>query len=68
MYCVRRRSEKPDLDTLWFPEEAITESKLQHMIDAATHYLIELNPIPDWRLDVISIELYQGKRTQPVIH
>jgi putative endonuclease len=51
-----------------FPEEAITESKLQHMIDAATHYLIELNPIPDWRLDVISIELYQGKRTQPVIH
>lgn len=51
-----------------FPEESISESKLQHMIDAAAHYLAELDPAPDWRLDVISVELNHGNRTQPVIH
>lgn len=51
-----------------FPEESISELKLQHMIDAAAHYLAELDPIPDWRLDVISVELHHGNRTQPVIH
>lgn len=45
-----------------FPEEAVTELKQQHLLDAAESFLQshpELNG--DWRIDVISIERTEGK-------
>lgn len=38
------------------PEEAVTETKLTHMIDSAESYLQE-NPhlLQDWRIDVIAV-------------
>lgn len=39
-----------------YPEEAITEEKLDHMINSAECYLDEHPEFPDnWRLDVIAI-------------
>ena len=42
--------------TFGMPEDAITEEKLEHLINTAEYYLQE-NPIPDvsWRIDVIAI-------------
>lgn len=39
----------------FFPEEAITPTKQQHMMDAADHYCAE-NEIDHWQIDVIAVE------------
>ena len=41
-----------------FPEEAVTEEKLEHLTTAAELYLLEYLEEQDWRIDVIAI---QGK-------
>lgn len=40
------------------PEEAVTESKMQHLIDSAEHYL-QSNNLDDinWQIDVIAVEI-----------
>jgi putative endonuclease len=51
-----------------FPEEAVTESKKQHILDAAQSYLNE-HPqmLGDWRIDVISVQSLKGKLPE-IIH
>ena len=51
-----------------FPESAVNPRKLQHMIDAASHYLADLDESPNWRLDVISIVLSSSKDEKPEIY
>jgi putative endonuclease len=48
----------------FFPEEAITPTKQQHMFDAAEHYCAE-HEIDHWQLDVIAVEGRPG--IDPVI-
>jgi len=40
------------------PEEAVTERKIQHLVESAEHYLQE-HPdlIEDWQIDVIAIQV-----------
>jgi putative endonuclease len=38
-----------------FPEEAVTEEKLDHLISAAESYLQKHQEITSWRMDVLSI-------------
>lgn len=45
-------------DTYGFPEEAVTEEKMEHIYGAAEEYLAEHLDIEAWRIDVIAI---QGK-------
>ncbi len=51
-----------------FPEEAITQIKQQHILDAAQGYLTE-HPemLGDWRVDVISVQALKGKLPE-IIH
>lgn len=51
-------------DRYGYPEEGITEIKLQHMVDCAMFYLNQLNPDDrrPFRLDAISIRLDESKR------
>jgi len=44
----------------FFPEEAITPTKQQHMYDAAEHYCAE-HEIDHWQIDVIAVEGKPGK-------
>lgn len=45
------------------PEEAVTASKLAHIVNAAGHYLVSLNtPEEQWRIDVVAICLDAGGR------
>ena len=41
-----------------FPEESVTDEKLDHLQNAAEEYLAEHLEVKDWRVDVIAI---QGK-------
>jgi putative endonuclease len=47
-----------------FPEEAITPSKAQHMLDAAEHYATE-HEIDHWQIDVMAVEGKPG--AQPTL-
>lgn len=39
-----------------YPEEAITEEKMEHMLNSAEHYLLEHPELEEnWRVDVISV-------------
>ena len=38
-----------------FPEQAVNQSKLEHMIQSAQHYLTEGKMDCGWRLDVIAV-------------
>jgi putative endonuclease len=40
---------------LGYPEEAVDERKLTHLIEAAQQYNLEQDSDLDWRIDVISI-------------
>ena len=49
-----------------FPEESITASKQEHIISSALHYMQQQpNRDRDWRVDVITIELYKNR--EPII-
>ena len=39
----------------FFPEDAITPAKQQHMLDAAEHYCAE-HEIDHWQIDVVAVE------------
>ncbi len=41
-----------------YPEEAVTEEKIEHIHNVAEDYLVEHLEVTDWRIDVIAI---QGK-------
>lgn len=41
-----------------YPEEAVTETKIEHLLEASESYLLEHLDVQSWRLDVIAI---QGK-------
>ncbi len=38
-----------------YPEEAVTQSKLSHMIHSAEHYLQQKNLSVPWRIDVVAV-------------
>ena len=58
-----RRSEN-----FGFPEEAVTESKRKHILEAAQSFMSDnLQLVVDWRIDVISIQALQGKSPE-IIH
>jgi putative endonuclease len=38
-----------------FPEEAVTETKLEHLIEAAEAYLEKQAVLPPWRVDVLAV-------------
>jgi putative endonuclease len=38
-----------------FPEEAVTEEKIEHLIEAAERYLEDHTEIHSWRIDVLAI-------------
>lgn len=44
-------------DQFGFPEESITETKMNHMVESAQGYIIEnYSNDPEWRIDVIAIQ------------
>jgi putative endonuclease len=45
-------------DTFGYPEEAVTEEKMDHLYGAAEEYMADHLEIENWRIDVIAI---QGK-------
>ncbi len=45
-------------DTFGYPEEAVSEEKMDHLYGAAEEYIAEHLEIEKWRIDVIAI---QGK-------
>jgi putative endonuclease len=50
------------------PEEAVTVSKLTHMIESAESYLLEHPDLEkDWQLDVIAIRKSSGQQPE-IIH
>jgi len=50
-----------------YPEEAITRSKIDHMISSAEAYLLTLLDFEgDWRIDVVAVEINELDN-QPVI-
>jgi putative endonuclease len=49
------------------PEEAVTASKQQHMLDAAQSYLQEHELEGDWRVDVISVLRHKGQPPE-IVH
>lgn len=52
-----------------YPEEAITEKKLVHMIESAENYLQEQTDFKgNWRIDVIAIHKRNGKETPEITH
>lgn len=51
-----------------FPEEAVGEEKLAHLLDSAAHYLIETDQDLDWRVDVIAINKNQQKGNFEIKH
>jgi putative endonuclease len=52
-----------------YPEEAVTENKITHLIDSAEFYLQE-NPDfnVDWRIDVIAIQVDPRRNTPSLTH
>ena len=59
---VKTRSTK----TFGEPEIAITETKLQHMINAALTYMQEFGEEENWRIDVIAVSLNKSKQTEDI--
>lgn len=52
-----------------YPEEAITETKLTHMIESAQHYLQENSePDIDWQIDVISVQKSKHQSDPTITH
>ncbi|MEK6221139.1 MAG: YraN family protein [Chloroflexota bacterium] len=52
-----------------YPEEAITLSKQNHMLEAAQHYLFEeYSEPPDWQIDVIAILGKLNSTSPEIIH
>ncbi len=41
-----------------YPEEAVTETKIEHLLEVSESYLLEHLEVQSWRLDVVAI---QGK-------
>ena len=61
---VKTRSSR----TYGNPEEAVTETKLTHMIDSAESYLQEnTDSLQDWRIDVIAVTKTSGYNPE-IIH
>ena len=51
------------------PEESITATKVQHLVDAAQDYLERRGKADaDWRIDLISIRLGPGYQLQRIDH
>ena len=51
------------------PEESITREKAQRLIATAQSYLEERNiPGREWRIDLVSVELDQRGRLEPLRH
>jgi putative endonuclease len=46
-----------------FPEEGVTDEKLEHLIEAAESYLDKHNPNQPWRMDVLAIIGRPGSKT-----
>ena len=44
-------------DSLGSPEIAITDAKLQHMINSAVSYMQEFGNNENWRIDVLAVSL-----------
>jgi len=52
-----------------YPEDAITESKITHLIESAEFYLQEHPDINvDWRIDVIAIQVDQQRNSPTLAH
>ncbi len=51
------------------PEEAITEQKIQHLVESALSYIAENPQVPgDWQIDVIAIETGQPGQDPVITH
>ena len=59
---VKTRSTK----TFGEPEIAITDTKLQHMINAAMAYIQKFAEDENWRIDVIAVSLNKAKQTNDI--
>jgi putative endonuclease len=52
-------------DTFGNPEDAISPTKRQHLIDAGKAFLQDRPELPaDWRIDVIAIRLFPGSQPE----
>jgi putative endonuclease len=52
-----------------YPEDAITESKITHLIESAEFYLQEHPEINvDWRIDVIAIQVDPQRNSPAIAH
>lgn len=49
-----------------FPEEAVTDEKMEHLIEAAESYLDKHNFEQSWRMDVLAIIGRPGSKTVQV--
>jgi putative endonuclease len=51
-----------------YPEEAVTETKKEHILSAAQEFLLERSEVEkDWRVDVIAINGNQMSKRKPRI-
>lgn len=48
---------------LGYPEEAVTEEKMDHMIEAAEKYMEDHPEVREWRMDVLAIIGKPGRGT-----
>jgi len=56
-------------NTYGYPEDAITESKRKHLIEAAEYYLQENPELAEaWRIDVISIRKMKKTKEPEILH
>ena len=46
-----------------YPEEAVTDEKMEHLIEAAESYLDKHDPDKAWRMDVLAIIGRPGSKT-----
>lgn len=49
-----------------YPEEAVTETKIEHLLEASESYLLEHLEVQSWRLDVIAIQGKPGEDTPEI--
>lgn len=51
------------------PEEAVTARKQERLLASAEAYLMEHPELgPDWRVDVIAIQTFRGRRSPEIVH
>ncbi|MDO8531051.1 MAG: YraN family protein [Dehalococcoidia bacterium] len=51
------------------PEESVTPRKIEHLKSTAEHYLqSHADHAPSWRIDVVALELGEGRRLERINH